>query len=174
MEPWDPCFLTNFLSYKPVCNPYQKLKFFTCFSQRMIPIPDQMSSGYLQSLEMAIRYRHSHAKCRVDIGLPVTNVSADIENPLANYPVDIGNHIANGQRIYICNPFAIRPLFTSPRILISFFSMCRTFCRLSWWITSAAPSPPSRLCWSSFRRCRSHSLTEPSGSTLSSVSLFTW
>jgi hypothetical protein len=135
----------------------------------MIPIPYQMSGGYLQSLEMSIRYRQPLAKWQVDIGLLLTNVLADVGNPLANYPMDIGNHIANGQRI-----FAIISQY-GPYLLNLYldllFSMCRTFFRLSWWITSAAPSPPSLLCWSSFRRCLSHSLTEPSGSTLSSVSL---
>jgi hypothetical protein len=48
----------------------------------MIPIPYEMSSGYLQYLEMPIRYRQTLAQCQVDIGNYLTNVSADIDNPL--------------------------------------------------------------------------------------------
>jgi hypothetical protein len=59
-----------------------------------------MSSEYLQSLIIRIRYRHSQAQCQVDLGKYLTNVSADIGNPLANYPVAIGNHVANAQRIF--------------------------------------------------------------------------
>jgi hypothetical protein len=50
----------------------------------MVPIPYQMSSGYLQSLEMHIIYRQPLAKCQVDLGKYLTNVSADVGNPLAN------------------------------------------------------------------------------------------